>query len=39
MSEVRRTDAAWQVVTVGGAPFAEVREALDAASDLVRLAG
>jgi uncharacterized phosphatase len=39
ISEVRRTDAAWQVVTVGGAPFAEVREALDAASDLVRLAG
>lgn len=39
ISEVRRTDAAWQVLTVGGAPFAEVREALDAASDLVRLAG
>jgi uncharacterized phosphatase len=39
ISEVRRTDAAWQVVTVGGAPFDEVREALDAASDLVRLAG
>jgi uncharacterized phosphatase len=39
ISEVRRTDAAWQVVTVGGVPFAEVREALDAASDLVRLAG
>lgn len=39
VSEVRRTDAAWQVVTVGGTPFAEVRDALDAASDLVRLAG
>lgn len=39
ISEVRRTDAAWQVVTVGGAPFDEVREALDAASELVRLAG
>lgn len=39
VSEMRRADAAWQVLTVGGAPFAEVREALDAASDLMHLAG
>jgi probable phosphoglycerate mutase len=39
ISEVRRTDAAWQVVTVGGTPFDQVRSGLDAAADLVRLAG
>ncbi|MGR2753318.1 histidine phosphatase family protein [Agromyces arachidis] len=39
MSELQRADAAWEVLTVGGAPFAEVRDGLDAAADLVRLAG
>ena len=39
VSEVRRADAAWQVLTVGGTPFDEVRRALDAATDLVPLPG